>query len=169
MFGFQTLQIKPEKVLKHLKDFELFCLDELFLSPDSFKVLNEELSLSAVLHVGKRYYRKDSDGKHLIWKGLDKREYDLGPLHDMNIMRNYPGFHKTRTLALAGNKVEKIDIIQSPKKRNTITVVTMKDGTAGLGTDYKTALRNAALKMHLKGAFKKANKDDLWKKYYGNC
>ena len=75
MFGFQTLQIKPEKVLRRLKDFELFCLGEKTLTPEVFKTLNEDLSLSAVLHIGKRYFRRDHDGKHLIWQGMDLRAW----------------------------------------------------------------------------------------------
>ena len=169
MFGFQSLQMKPEKVLRRLKDFELFCMGEKRLSPENFKTLNEELSLSAVLHVGSRHFRKEKDGKHLIWESPDHKKHDLGPIHNLNIMQSCPGFHKPRTLALAGDDVDGTDVIELPKVRKQITIVKMKDGTEGIGPNYKMALRNAALKMHLRCAFEKANKKDVWKQYYGSC
>ena len=169
MFGFQSLQMKPEKVLRRLKDFELFCLGEKKLSPEVFRSLNEDLSLSAVLHIGKRHFRKDADGKHLIWQGHDEREHDLGPIDNIKITQDCPGYHKTRTLALAGDQVLKSDVINIPPSRKQVTVVKLKDGTTGVGPNYKMALRNAALKMHLKCAFEKANRADVWKRYYGNC
>jgi hypothetical protein len=170
MFGFQFLQVKPEKVLRRLKDFELFCLGEKQMTPEHFQTLNEELSMSAVLHIGSRYYRKDIDGKHLIWRGHDSREHDLGRIDDLKIRNKGPGFHRITTNALAGDHVKKTDVIDLPKSNHhQITVVELKDGTNGIGPNYKTALRNAALKMHLKCAFEKANKSDVWKRYYGNC
>lgn len=169
MFGFQSLQMKPEKVLRRLKDFELFCLGEKTITPENFKTLNEELSLSAVLHIGTRYFRKDNDGKHLIWQDPNEREHDIGPIDNLDIMHTCPGFHKTRTLALAGDNVLETDVLDIPPNRHQVTIVKMKDGTTGLGPNYKMALRNAALKMHLRGAFERANKHDVWKKYYGNC
>ncbi|MEM7651080.1 MAG: hypothetical protein AAF204_03235, partial [Pseudomonadota bacterium] len=60
-------------------------------------------------------------------------------------------------------------VISIPPFSKQVTIVRMKDGTSGVGPDYKMALRNASLKMHLKLAFEKANKADIWKKYYGNC
>ncbi|MCB9983405.1 MAG: hypothetical protein H6861_07015 [Rhodospirillales bacterium] len=169
MFGFQSLRMKPEKVLRRLKDFELFCLGEKRLSPEDFKTLNEDLSLSAILHIGKCHFRKDIDGKHLIWQGHDHREHDLGPIDNINVMQDCPGYNRTRTLALAGDQVLESDVINIPPYRKQITIVKMKDGTTGVGPNYKMALRNAALKMHLKCAFEKANRADIWKRYYGNC
>lgn len=161
--------MKPEKVLKRLKDFELFCLGEKPLTPENFKTLNEELSLSAVLHIGTRHFRKERDGKHLIWESPDHREHDLGPIDNIDIMHTCPGFHKTRTLALGAADVLETDIIDIPPSHRQVTIVRMKDGTTGIGPNYKMALRNAALKMHLRSAFEKANKQDIWKQYYGNC
>lgn len=169
MFGFQSLRIKPEKILRRLKDFELFCLGEKRLTPENFRTLNEELSLSAVLHIGKRHFRREADGKHLIWEGLDNREHDLGPIDNLDITHTCPGFHKTRTLALAGDNVLESDILTVPPMNKHVTIVRMKDGTSGVGPNYKMALRNAALKMYLKCEFEKANQQDIWKKYYGNC
>ena len=169
MFGFQSLQIKPEKVLQRLKDFELFCLGEKNITPENFKTLNEELSLSAVLHVGKRRFQKEKDGKHLIWEGLDQREHDLGPVSELNIRQDCPGFHKTRTQALGGDHILETDTISVPPYSKQVTIVRMKDGTSGIGPNYKMALRNASLKMHLRMAFEKSSKQDIWKKYYGNC
>ncbi|HOO82024.1 MAG TPA: hypothetical protein PK513_05945 [Alphaproteobacteria bacterium] len=169
MFGSQYLQIKPEKVLQRLKDFELFCLGEKNLSPEMFKGLNEDLSLSAILHIGKRHFRRDIDGNHLIWQGLDKREHDLGPIDDLKITQACPGYHKARTLALAGDDVLGSDIVNIPTHKRQVVIVKMKDGTSGVGPNYKMALRNAALKMHLKYAFERTNRSDIWKQYYGNC
>lgn len=169
MFGFQPLKIKPENVLRRLKDFELYCLGEKHMTPETFRGLNEDLSLSAVLHLGKRYFRKETDGKHLIWEGFDNKPHDLGLLDDLNVTQACPGYHKTRTLALAGDDVLTTEIINPQYRKKQMVVVTMKDGTKGIGPNYKMALRNAALKMHLKCAFEKANKADIWKRYYGNC
>ena len=169
MFGFQSLQVKPEKVLRKLKDFELFCLGEKKLTPETFKTLNEELSLSTVLHSGQRYFRRDHDGKHLIWESTDRRRHDLGCINNLNIMRDCPGFHKARTLALGADYVAKSDVVDTIPNRRPFNIVTLKDGTQGVGPDYKMAMRNAVLKMHLRSAFEKANKKDIWKQYYGNC
>ncbi len=169
MFGFQSLQIKPEKVLQRLKDFELFCLGEKPMTPEHFKTLNEELSLSAVLHVGTRRFQRETDGKHLIWEGMDNREHDLGLIDDLNIRQDCPGFHKTRTQALGGDDILETDTLTIPPHSKRVTIVRMKDGTSGVGPNYKMALRNAALKMHLKCAFEKANQSDIWQQYYGNC
>ncbi|MEZ5813884.1 MAG: hypothetical protein R3E13_04075 [Alphaproteobacteria bacterium] len=169
MFGLHPPKIKPEKVLQRLKDFEAFCLGEKKLTPKHFQAINEELSLSAVLHVGKRYIRKEGDGKHLIWLGVDNREHDLGPINTLNIRQTCPGFHKTRTLSLGSRDVLETDTITIPPHNKNVIIVKMKDGTTGIGPNYKMALRNAVLKMHLKCAFSKANKADIWKKYYGNC
>ncbi len=169
MFGFHFLQIKPEKVLRRLKDFELFCLGEKQMTPEHFQTLNEELSISAILNIGTRSYRRESDGKHLIWTGMDNRERDLGPIDLLKIRETGPGFHKGSTNALAGKNVDKTEVVEVPNHSHQVTVVCMKDGTTGVGPNYKIALRNAALKMHLKCAFEKANKSDIWKRYYGNC
>jgi len=168
MFGFQSLQMKPEKVLRRLKDFELFCLGEKKLSPENFKTLNEELSLSAVLHIGKRHFRREADGKHLIWQAPDNREHDIGRIDDLNIRQTCPGFHKVRTLALSGGDMIESDEITLPNMKKQVTIVKMKDGTTGIGPNHKMALRNAALKMYLRAAFEKNNKQDIWKRYYGN-
>ncbi|MGB0719668.1 MAG: hypothetical protein ACPGRX_04295 [Bdellovibrionales bacterium] len=169
MFAFQSLQVNPKKVLKKLHDFELFCLGEKALSPAEFQTLNQELSIGAVLHIGKRRYSKHPDGKHLIWNGLDKREHDLGPVHKIDVMKHYPGFHKSSSLALGHDQVADNERLDIPKSHRSVSVVTMKDGSIGVGPNYHMALRNAALKMHLKTSFKKSNPDDAWKKVYAHA
>ncbi len=137
------------------------------MSPEHFQTLNEELSMSAVLHIGTRHYRKEMDGKHLIWQGLDSREHDLGLIDDLQLRHTGPGFHRSSTNALAGENVAKSDVIELPKSKRQVSLVIMKDGTTGVGPDYKTALRSAALKMHLKQTFEQQNKSSIWERYYG--
>lgn len=169
MYGLQTLKIHPKKVFECLKEFELFCLGETKITPEKFKNLNKELSVSAVLHIGRRRVEKNTDGKHLIWISPDQREHDLGSIHDVNVFRDYPGFNRTRSLSLGHDQVVESKIIGVPPLHNKITVVKLKDGSTGIGPNYKMALRNASLKMHLKKAFEKSNPPDLWKMFYGNA
>lgn len=168
MFGFQSLQINPEKVLSRLKDFELFCLGKKELSPEQFKELNKELSVSAVLHIGKRSFRKDIDGKHLIWTGMDEREHDLGPVNNLDVVKEYPGFHRTRSLSLGHDRVTENEIMDVPR-HHPVTIVKLADGSTGIAPNYKMALRNAALKMHLKEQFNRKNRMDIWTKFYGHA
>ena len=169
MFGFQFSKIKPEKVLKKLKDFEQSCLGEKSISPENFNELNEELSISTVLHIGKRNVRHKKDGKHLIWQGLDGQEHDLGLFDQLEISRTGPGYHKSCSQSLGGEAVADTDTMRLPFSKKQVTIVKMHDGTEGVGPNYRIALRNAALKMHLRAQFEKANKRNIWCSFYGNC
>ena len=169
MFGFNTQQETPETLLSHLKDFEMFCLGKKEMSPDKFKSLNVELSISAVEHIGERHIRKEADGKHLIWIGPDKREHDLGLVDESNVIRDYPGFHRTRSLSLGHDQVVENDMVDVPTLRRQVSMVKMKDGSTGLGPNYKMALRNAALKMFLKRECDRLNRMDIWDRFYGRA
>lgn len=169
MFGLQSLQINPKKVLSKLEQFERFCLGRGRLTPEEFKSLNIELSMGAVLHVGKRRFHKDLDGKHLLWTGLDNREYDLGPIHKLNVIDRCPGFHRSSTMSLGNDLVKENKVMEIPNLKKQISVVHLKDGSVGVGPNYKLALRNAVLKMHLSKSFMLSNPPDAWKEFYGNA
>lgn len=169
MFELQSLQLNPKKVLRKLNDFENFCLGSLNLSPKQFTELNKDLSISAVLHIGKRRFLKSLDGKHLLWTGLDDREYDLGPIHKLNIFNFGPGFHRGTTMSLGNNLVTHNETLEIPHLKKQVSVVKLKNGSVGVGPNYKVALRNAAIKMHLSNRFKQANPPDAWKEHYGNA
>jgi len=169
VFGLQSLQINPKKILAKLNDFENFCLGRRKLSPEEFKILNIELSMGAVLHIGKRRFLKELDGKHLLWTGLDDREYDLGPVHKLDIFHSGPGFHRSSTMSLGNNLVMDNELIEIPALKKQVSVVRLKNGSVGIGPNYKLALRNAALKMHLQKSFSFANPPDAWKEHYGNA
>ena len=169
MFGLHSLRVSPKKVLAKLHDYENFCLGRKNLSPKEFKALNEELSVGAVLHIGKRRYAKGLDGKHLIWTGLDNREYDMGPVHKLEIFRNGPGFSRNPTMSLGNDLVTENETLEIPSIRKCVSIVKLNDGSVGIGPDYKTALRNASIKMHIGCSFDKANPKDAWKEHYGNA
>ncbi len=149
MLALQAYRINPRKILDRLSDFEKYCLGEKAMTIKEFMDLNVELSFGAVLNIGKRRFVKDIDGKHLFWTGLDGNEYDLGTINNINVERDYPGFHRTRTLALGHEDVVKNDTMEVPKLNRKICVVTLKSGKVGIGPNYKIALRNAALKTHI--------------------
>jgi len=169
MFGLQSLQINPKKVLSKLKEFEDFCLGREQLSPEEFKSLNIELSMGAVFHIGKRRFIKECDGKHLLWTGLDDREYDLGPVHKMDVMHDCPGFHRSSTMSLGNNLVKNNEVMEIPQLKKQVSIVRLNDGSVGIGPNYKLALRNASLKMHLSKAFRLSSPPDAWKEHYGNA
>lgn len=169
MFGLHNLQINPKKVLSKLSDFENFCLGRLNLTPTEFTDLNMELSMGAVFHIGKRRFAKELDGKHLLWTGLDDREYDLGPVHKLDIFHYGPGFHRNATMSLGHDLVENNEVMQIPGLKKQISVVKLKNGSIGVGPNYKVALRNAAIKMYLEKEFRRANPLDGWKAHYGNA
>lgn len=157
-------------ILSHLSEFEDFCMGKVRFSPEKFRNINEELSVGAVLMLGKRRFQNNGNRKHLLWQGLDNREYDLGPVHEPRIMRDYPGFHAACSRSLGSNLVAETEIINGPNGRGNISVVTLIDGTVGIGPNYRTALRNAALKMHLKSKFNfLAMADSVWKSIWGNA
>lgn len=163
------LQVNPKKVLSKLQEFENFCLGKKRLTPEEFKALNIELSMGSVFHIGKRRFLKELDGKHLLWTGLDGREHDLGPLHKLNVMQQCPGFNRTLTRSLDNNIVKDNDTLEIPHLKKQVSIVRLKDGSVGVGPNYKLALRNAALKMHLKKSFMLSNPPDAWKEFYGNA
>lgn len=139
------------------------------LTPEKFTSLNRDLSMGAVMHLGKHRYKTEADGEHFIWTDLENREHDLGTVDDMDVFRECPGFHKLRTLGLGNADVMDILIVDVPSPRRQATMVRLKDGTAGIGPNYKLALRNAALKRHLKSSFDRAGGWNLWKLFYGNA
>ncbi len=124
--------------------------------------LNRTLSIGAVLHIGKLRYKHARDGKHLIWTGPDNQTHDLGTLKDENIYHEFPGFHKSRTHALGNKDIQEALIVDVAPSKKHMTVVIMKDGTSGVGPNYKMALRNAALKAHLKKQFHQASGWRFW-------
>ena len=145
-----------EQILNHIDIFEKFCMGQTRYSPTQFREINEELSIGAVLMLGRHRYEKNHDGKRLFWKGLDNHEHDLGLTHNANIMRDYPGFNAKKSRSLDNDLVAKTTVIAAPNKKGNISVVTLKDGTTGLGPNYRIALRNATLKMHLTSKFNAA-------------
>lgn len=165
----RSLHMKAERILERLKEFEMFCLGEKSLTPEKFTSLNQELSLIAIFHIGKRRYRSEPDGEHFIWTDLENREHDLGALEDLDVFRECPGFHKTRTQGLGNADVVETLIVEVPSPRRQATMVKLKDGSTGIGPNYKLALRNAALKRHLKSSFKRASGWNVWKMFYGNA
>ena len=157
MINIEHARPTPKKILSHIEEFELYCMGQHRMTPEKFRNLNTELSIGAVLMIGKRRYERNPTGKHMIWKGLDGAEYDLGPIHNPNIMRDFPGFHARRSLSLGNHMVINSHILEIPGKRGNVTVVTLTDGTDGVGPNFRMALRNAALKSHLKSPLKRFN------------
>lgn len=153
MLNIENAKPTAKKILNHIDTFENFCMGRVHFSPSEFRTINEELSVGAVLMLGKHRYQQDDMGKRLIWQGLDEQEYDMGLTHEAHIMRDYPGFNAKRSRSLEGGMVEDSAVIAGPNGKGNLSIVTMKDGTVGIGPDYKIALRNAALKVHLKSKF----------------
>ncbi len=152
------LKVKTKKIMKDLSVFEDYCLGKSKLAPSKFSEINKELSLFTVLKIGRYYLKSASDGKHLIWTGLDNRPHDLGSINNMNITREYPGFSKIRSLALGSHYIAHTEIREIDAYGRDATIVELIDGTIGVGMNFKTAFRNAALKMHLS---KKSNQSIL--------
>ena len=163
MLSIENTRPSHKKMMRNLEEFERFCMGEAVLHPNEFKTINEELSIGAVLMLGKHRFQSDKQGRRLFWKGLDEQEHDMGIISDTRVMRDYPGFHAKRSNSLATDQVEESKIIASPTGRGSISVVTMKDGSQGIGPNYLMALRNAVLKMHLTKKLKKLNLLSLWK------
>lgn len=169
MFGLHSLKANPQKMLGLLEDFEEYCLGKRSMSQQEFRNINEELSLGAILHIGRCRFKNHEDGKHLVWTAPDRNEYDLGPVEKLNVMRDCPGFNRQLSLSLAHDQVEENNFMEIDHLKRQISVVKLKDGTTGIGPNYRIALRNAALRMHLKNAFNRANPLNLWKMFYGNA
>lgn len=170
MFSIEHAKPTAKQLLHHVEVFEDFCLGNKSFSPSKFREINQELSIGAVLLIGKRRYIHSAQGqKNLYWRGLDNREHNLGPVSDANIMRDYPGFHAKRSLSLAHDMIADSKVEKAPNKKGNITVVTMKDGTIGVGPDFRMALRNAAIKMHLTSKFNYFSFGDLWGRVWGHA
>ena len=123
-----------------------------------------------MLHIGRCRIEPREDGRHVIWAAPDLKEYDLGEVDRLNIMRDYPGFHRVHSQALLGREqVEETSLIVVPRIRRNVTVVKMKDGTVGIGPNYRIALRNATLKMHLTRQFERASLSAFWKTLHGHA
>lgn len=169
MFGFPQHRNRAARILAMIHDFEMFCMGTKNFSPAQYRSINEDLSIGAVLHIGKCRFESREDGRHVIWSAPDLRDYDLGAIDQLNVMRDYPGFHRTHSLALGHDKVADAHLMVVPRLRRNVTVVTMKDGTVGIGPNYRVALRNAALKMHLTRAFEEASLNAFWKRLHGQA
>lgn len=169
MINIETARPTAQKLLDHIEEFEKFCTGESTYSPERFRDINQELSVGAVLTIGKYKVLNTGNEKRLLWQGLDNTEHDLGNLHDANIMRDYPGFHSKRSLSLAGAEKMRSEIIMSQHGRKAVTMVTINDEISGIGTDYRTALRNAALKYHLQKQFNTFSLSNLWKQVWGTA
>ncbi|MGB4056996.1 MAG: hypothetical protein WBK77_02805, partial [Alphaproteobacteria bacterium] len=164
-----SFETDKQQILLHLENFEHFCLGKKYLSPGEVQSLNEELSIGAIVHIGKYKLQKKGEDVYVVWRSPDGGEHDLGPIDKLNVMRDCPGFHRSRSLALGHDYVETSGQVTASDGHSQVSVVKMKDGSTGYGPNYKVALRNAALKMHLKGAFERANPSGLWKMIYGNA
>lgn len=169
MLNIENARPTAKKILGHINTFENFCMGKTHYSPTEFREINEELSIGAVLMLGKYRYQKSENGKRLLWQGLDAQEYDMGFTHDAHIMRDYPGFNAKRSRSLEGNMVEDSAVIAGPQGKGNLSIVTMKDGTVGIGPNYKIALRNAALKVHLKSKFNHFSLINLFKSLWGSA
>ena len=169
MLNIENARPTAKKILNHVNTFESFCMGKTSYSPSEFREINEELSIGAVLMLGKHRYQRNNDGNHLLWQGLDEQEYDMGLTHDAHVMRDYPGFNAKKSRSLEGDMVADSTIISGPNGKGNLSVVTMKDGTVGIGTDYKIALRNAALKIHLKSKFNRFSLATLFKSIWGSA
>ncbi|MGQ0527931.1 MAG: hypothetical protein ACT4OY_07905 [Alphaproteobacteria bacterium] len=169
MFSLFSSREQSEQILAMIDEFEMFCRGEKFMAPDQFREINEEISVSAVMRIGKHRLDRSKDGAHLIWIAPDKSKHDLGPVNNLNIMRDCPGFHRSRSLLLGRDDVLETKLINVPSIKKNISVVKMKDGSIGYGPNYKIALRNAALKMHLKREFSRASLLSFWRSSHGNA
>jgi hypothetical protein len=169
MLGFRAFKSHCHHIQDLLEDFENVCLGRGHLTPQQFAALNTELSIETVLKIGKNRLERRPDGEHLIWTAPDNTEHDLGPVNDLNVARDYPGFHRTRSLSLGHEHVVENEVMHIRAINHNISKVKMKDGSIGYGPNYKIALRNAALRMHLKDEFARANPFNIWKMFYGNA
>jgi hypothetical protein len=122
-----------------------------------------------VLHIGQHKFKDGPEGRHLIWIAPDAQEHDLGPAAHQDLFLECPGFHRGRTHALGQKEVQASDVIDSPVCGKSFTVVKLKDGTQGIGPNYKMALRNAALKRTLQSQFTRASGKSLWDRLSGRA
>lgn len=169
MVNIESTKPTQQQILGHIERFERYCLGELDYTPAHYREINKELSISAVLMLGKVKYQNDKNGKRLIWKGLDKKDYDLGYMHDAKIMRDYPGFHRRSAQALGSKHIKEILIVPKQNGSGSVSKVILHDGTEGYGPDYRIALRNAVLKQHLMSQFNHYSLSNIWNKVWGNA
>lgn len=169
MLGLFHKHDSKNAILDMLERFESSCLGQIDLSQDEFKKINEELSMQSILAIGSHKIARSRHEDHLIWIAPDHTHHDLGAFGKINVMRECPGFHKTRSLLLGHKDVVENGLIDIPSQKKSISMVKLKDGSIGYGPNYRLALRNAALKMHLKRQFRKANPLHIWKRFYGNA
>lgn len=169
MFSIQTAKTTPEKVLKSIETFEEFCLGKRSYTPATFREINEELSISTVLILGKYRFHRATDGQHLIWRSLNAEEYDLGPVHKTNVMRDFPGFHRKHSMCLYNGNIKETQIVPHPNGKGNLSIVIMKDGTIGIGPNHRIALRNAALRIHLASRFNFTSLLHIWDVVWGRA
>ena len=169
MFDVKNASPPQKQLLRYLDEFEQCCTGEKYCSPSKFREINKHLSIGAVLRLGTHRYETNLTGTRLFWKGLDGREYDMGLTHDMHVMRDYPGFHAQCSRSLGNDLVLENKTIPGPNKKGSLSVVTMKDGSTGIGPNYRIALRNAVLKMHLTAQFNRFSLAGLWKQIWGRA
>lgn len=169
MISLENARPSTKMLLNHLDEFEAFCVGETPLSPAKFREINTELSVGAVMVLGKIRYQNDMGGKRVYWRGVDNKEHDLGLAHDANVLRDYPGFNARRTLSLGNDMVSESKVIDNPNGAGNLSVVTMEDGSIGIGPNYRMALRNAALRMHLSSKFNFVSLADIWNRVWGQA
>ena len=169
MISLESTRPSSKKILRDIEAFERHCIGENRMTPEEFRTINIELSVGAVLTIGKYRLKKFEEGKRVFWSGPDGHEYDLGFVNDINALRDYPGFHGQRSVALADNKVADSKIVHMASAQGSVSIVTMLDGSVGVGPNYRLALRNAALKMHLKSYFNRISLASLWGRVMGHA
>lgn len=169
MSNIEFANLSTKRILHDIEEFERYCMGKSRITPARFRSINEELSIGAVLMIGKHRFVRNGSVKHLIWAGLDGEEYDLGAAHRSNVCRDFPGFHGKRTLALGENMVRENTVIKVAGVQGNLAVVTMEDGSTGIGPNYRMALRNAALKMHLKSRFNRVSLASIWGMIMGHA
>lgn len=169
MLNIENARPSAKQLLINIEEFEQFCLGAKKFKPSKFREINEELSIGAVLMLGKRRFLRHDKGRKIIWCGLDNQEHDLGYMHDAKVMRDYPGFHASRSLSLGSDMVLETKIIPSLCNKSNVTSVTMSDGSTGIGPNYRIALRNAALKKHFKEQFNSLSLSNIWQRVWGNA
>jgi hypothetical protein len=167
MLNLEEANPSAKRTLEQIETFENYCRGEKYLSPEKFREINNDLSIGAIFLIGKRRTVIQNNNRHLLWKGPDNHEHDLGRIDDVHVMRDYPGFHASRTNALGGDQVQESRVVENPKSKGTLCEVVMKDGSTGIGPNYRMALRNAALKMHIKKKFNFQSFADLWNGNWG--
>ncbi len=169
MFIIEGIKSSPKDLWTHIEKFEDYCVGKIYIIPSLFRKINKDLSVNAVLLIGEHRYREKDDGTHILWRGLDKNEHDLGLVNDAHVMRDYPGFHTSRSHALGRHYVVSDIIEEIDGRRGTYTMVTLTDGSTGIGPNFNFALRNASIKMHLKQNFNKISLSHYWNSLWGNA